>query len=68
MDKKAALKKAVLLFIAEFVVWMIAALVIGAVSKQDWRALITNGNFLILATVFSLFSAFFDYMKSTGKK
>ena len=38
MNKKA-LKKAVLLFIAEFVVWIIAAIVIGAVAKKDWSAL-----------------------------
>ncbi len=68
MDKKQAFKKAALLFIAEFVVWMLAALVIGSVSKGSWKALLTNVNFLTLAGVFSLFSAFFDYMKSTGKK
>ena len=67
MDKKA-LKKAVLLFIAEFVVWLLAAIVIGALSKKDWSALLTNGQFLTLAAVFSLFSAYFDYMKSRGKK
>ena len=68
MDKKQAIKKAVLLFVAEFVVWMLAALVIGSLSKGSWKALLTNSNFLILAGVFSLFSAFFDYMESTGRK
>ena len=66
MNKKA-LKKAVLLFIAEFVVWLLAAIVIGAI-KGDWRSLLSNGNFYILAAVFSLLSAYFDYTKSTGKK
>ena len=67
MNKKA-LKKAVLLFIAEFVVWLIAAVVIGAVAKKDWSALLSNGNFFILAGVFSLLSAYFDYQKSVAKK
>ena len=49
-------------------VWMLAAIVIGAVVKKDWRGLLTNGNFLILAAVFSLLSAYFDYQKSVGKK
>ncbi len=69
MEKKKAIKKAVLLFVAEFVVWMLAAIVIGAITKKDWRAMLTNGNFLILAAVFSLLSAYFDYNKSiSGKK
>ena len=68
MDKKKALKKAVLLFVAEFVVWMLAALVIGKIVKKDWVAMFSNGNFFILATVFSLLSAYFDFMKSTGGK
>ena len=68
MDKKKAIKKAVLLFIAEFVVWILAALVIGAVFKKDWKALFANGNFFILAGVFSLMSAYFDFQKSTGGK
>lgn len=67
MEKKKALKKAVLLFIAEFVVWMLAALVIGGI-KKDWTAMFSNGNFYILAGVFSLLSAYFDYMKSVGGK
>lgn len=67
MNKKA-LKKAILLFIAEFVVWMLAALLIGAVTKKDWLAMLTNGNFLILAAVFSAISAFVDYQKTAGKK
>ena len=66
MNKKA-LKKAALLFVAEFVVWMLAAIVIGAIFKKDWRAMLTNGNFLLLAGVFSLMSAFFDYQKTNGK-
>ncbi len=65
MNKKA-LKKAVLLFIAEFVVWLLAAVVIGAI-KGDWRSLLSNGNFYILAAVFSLLSAYFDYTKSAKK-
>ena len=68
MDKKKAIKKAVLLFIAEFVVWMLAALFIGGVIKKDWGAMFSNSNFFILAGVFSLLSAYFDYMKSTGGK
>ena len=68
MDKKKALKKAVLLFIAEFVVWMLAAIVIGAIARKDWRAMLTNSNFLILAAVFSLISAYLDFTKSTGGK
>lgn len=67
MDKKA-LKKAIVLFIAEFVVWLLAGIIIGAIFKKDWRELLTNGNFLILAAVFSALSAFFDFQKSTNKK
>ena len=66
MDKKA-LKKAIVLFIAEFVVWLLAGIIIGAIFKKDWRELLTNGNFLILAAVFSALSAFFDFQKSTNK-
>ena len=65
---KQALKKAIVLFIAEFVVWLLAAIVIGAVVKKDWQSRLTNGNFLILAAVFSLLSAYFDYQKTVGKK
>ncbi len=68
MEKKKAIKKAVMLFIAEFVVWLLAAILIGAIARKDWRALLTNGNFLILAAVFSLLSAYFDFSKSTGGK
>ena len=68
MDKKKAFKKAALLFVAEFVVWLLAAIVIGAIVKKDWSALLANGNFFILAGVFSLLSAFFDFQKSTGGK
>lgn len=67
MDKKA-LKKAIVLFIAEFVVWLLAGIIIGAIFKKDWRELLTNGNFLILAAVFSALSAFFDFQKSNNKK
>ncbi len=67
MDKKA-LKKAIVLFIAEFVVWLLAGIIIGAIFKKDWRELLTNGNFLILAAVFSALSAFFDFQKSANKK
>ena len=62
------LKRAVLMFLAEFVVWLLAFIVIGAIFKKDWRELLTNGNFLILAAVFSALSAFFDFQKSTNKK
>ena len=68
MDKKKAVKKAVLLFVAEFVVWILAGLLIGGVIKKDWTALLANTNFYILAAVFSLLSAYFDYQKSTGGK
>ncbi len=68
MDKKKAIKKAALLFVAEFVVWLLAAIVIGAIFKKSWNALLTNGNFLILAAVFSLISAYVDFTKSVGKK
>ena len=67
MNKKA-FKKAALLFVAEFVVWLLAGIVIGAIAKGNWRALLTNGNFLILAAVLSALSAFFDYNKTAGKK
>ena len=67
MDKKA-FKKAALLFIAEFVVWLLAGIIIGAIFKGDWRALLTNGNFLILAGVLSLLSAFFDFQKGNTIK
>ena len=67
MNKKA-FKKAVFLFIAEFVVWMLAGLLIGGVIKKDWTAILTNGNFYILAGVFSLLSAYFDYQKTNGGK
>ena len=67
MDK-TALKKAIVLFIAEFVVWLLAGIIIGAIFKKDWRELLTNGNFLILAAVFSALSAFFDFQKSNNKK
>ncbi len=67
MNKKA-LKKAIFLFIAEFVVWLLAAIIIGAIVKKDWLAMLTNGNFLLLAAVFSVMSAFFDYQKTAGKK
>ena len=53
MDKKQAIKKAALLFVAECVVWLLAAIVIGAVAKGGWNVLLTNGNFLLLAAVFS---------------
>ena len=68
MDKKKAIKKAVLLFVAEFVVWMLAALVIGKIVKKDWTAMFSNGNFFLIAGIFSLLSAYFDYMKSIGGK
>ena len=68
MDKKKAVKKAALLFVAEFVVWILAGLLIGGVIKKDWTALLANTNFYILAAVFSLLSAYFDYQKSTGGK
>ena len=68
MDKKKAIKKAVLLFVAEFVVWMLAALVIGKIVKNDWTAMFSSGNFFLLAGIFSLLSAYFDYMKSIGGK
>ncbi len=67
MDKKKALKKALLLFVAEFVVWLLAGLVIGAI-KGDWRTILTNGNFLTLAFVFSALSAYLDFNKTTAKK
>lgn len=60
------LKKSLLLFVAEFVVWMLAGLVIGAV-KGNWKSVLTNGNFYILATVFSALSAFLDYQKGEKK-
>ena len=56
------LKKSVLLFIAEFVVWVLAAIVIGAV-RGDWKSLLSNSTFYIFAGVFSLLSAFLDYQK-----
>ena len=68
MEKKKAIKKAVFLFIAEFAVWMLAGLLIGGVIKKDWGALFSNSNFFLLAGVFSLLSAYFDFMKSTGGK
>ena len=68
MDKKKAVKKAVVLFVAEFVVWMLAGIVIGAVTGKGWSAMLTNSNFLLLAGVLSLLSAYFDFMTSTGKK
>ena len=61
------LKKAILLFVAEFVVWILAVIVIGAI-RGDWRALLGNGNFYILAGVFSALSAYLDYNKKTEKK
>ena len=67
MDPKK-LKRAVLLFVAEFVVWLIAGIVIGAIVKKDWSAMLTNGNFLLLAAVLSALSAFFDYQKPAQKK
>ena len=66
MDKKKV-KKAVLLFIAEFVVWLLAGIVIGAV-RGDWSSVVTNSNFLLLAAVLSVLSAFFDYMKPSAKR
>ena len=68
MEKKKAIKKAVLLFIAEFVVWLLAGLLIGGIFKKDWTIMLTNSNFFILAGVFSLLSAYFDYQKSMGGK
>ena len=62
------LKKAILLFVAEFVVWLLAGIVIGAVRKTGWSSVITNGNFLLLAAVLSALSAFFDYQKGAPKK
>ena len=67
MNKKA-LKKAIILFIAEFVVWLLAGIIIGAIFKGNWRLLLTNSNFLLLAAVLSALSAFFDFQKSAGKK
>ncbi len=67
MDPKK-LKRAALLFVAEFVVWLIAGIVIGAIVKKDWSAMLTNGNFLLLAAVLSALSAFFDYQKPSQKK
>ena len=67
MDPKK-IKRAVLLFVAEFVVWLIAGIVIGAVRKTGWSSVITNGNFLLLAAVLSALSAFFDYQKPSQKK
>lgn len=58
--------KAVLLFVAEFVVWLLAGVVIGAI-KGDWKSILTNGNFYILAGVFSAMSAYFDYQKGGQK-
>ena len=43
-------------------------ILIGGVIKKDWTALLANTNFYILAAVFSLLSAYFDYQKSTGGK
>ena len=60
------LKKSVLLFVAEFVVWMLAGLIIGAV-RGDWKSVLTNGNFYILAAVFSVLSAYLDYQKGAKK-
>ena len=67
MDPKK-LKRAVLLFVAEFVVWLIAGIIIGAIVKKDWSSLLTNGNFLLLAAVLSALSAFFDDQKPAQKK
>ena len=67
MDPKK-LKRAALLFVAEFIVWLLAGIIIGAIAKKDWSALLTNGNFLLLAAVLSALSAFFDYQKPTQKK
>ena len=61
------LKKSILLFIAEFVVWLLAGIVIGAI-RGDWRSLLTNANFYLLAAVFSALSAYFDYSKKNEKK
>ena len=61
------MKRAVLLFLAEFVVWLLAGVVIGAV-RGDWTSLLHNGNFYILAGVFSLISAYFDYQKPRQQK
>ncbi len=60
------LKKSLLLFVAEFVVWMLAGLIIGAV-KGNWKSVLTSGNFYILAAVFSALSAFLDYQKGEKK-
>ena len=60
------LKKPILLFVAEFVVWLLAGIVIGAI-RGDWKSVLTNGNFYILAAVFSLISAYFDYQKGAKK-
>ena len=68
MEKKQAIKKAAFLFIAEFVVWLLAGLLIGGIIKKDWTAILGNGNFYLLAGVFSLLSAYFDYQKSVGGK
>jgi len=65
--KQKALKKALLLFVAEFVVWLLAGIVIGAV-RGDWQSQLSNPNFLLLSFVFSAFSAFMDYNKNAGKK
>ena len=66
MDPKK-LKRAVFLFIAEFAVWMLAGILIGAIAKGNWKAVVTNGNFLLLAGVLSLISAFFDAQKAQKK-
>ena len=46
----------------------LAGIVIGAVTGKGWSAMLTNSNFLLLAGVLSLLSAYFDFMNSTGKK
>ena len=61
------LKRAVLMFLAEFVVWLLAFIVIGAI-RGDWSSLLHNGSLLLMAVLFSGISAFFDYTKGAGKK
>jgi len=55
------------MFLAEFVVWLLAFIVIGAI-RGDWSSLLHNGSLLLMAVLFSGISAFFDYTKGAGKK
>jgi len=67
MEKQKILKKALLLFAAEFAVWLLAGIVIGK-AKGSWDMMLKNQNFLLLAAVLSALSAFFDYTRKLPPK